>query len=661
MKELRVESVYGFERILTFLVAGQFDQAFKLSGILAGELGLPNPYLSYQRYGYAKAQIYGSAPLGVKMSAMASLHIRPTMTNTERILTYYKLQFETYNDIYSFLYDAARQIEGIFGVNITRLMTGQVLQPILVSLSAVTAPPEGISPNIFIATMLYLISILTGKEKDKSEKALRYAYLSEAYNDLAKNGSMFSRPYYQNKAFMYSIQFSEKANEAREKLMPAIKDLEGYASTRSVRYFYPRMATYFPFFVVDRNAWSSGTPQQSGSIALFRPEFQHTASEGTPLLGGIYSSTGSGKTTLLNSLTYYAWAHNNFVIRLEIDMRDAMAAQLMAIPLSQSHPAYATLRSQGINPSGVGAGNVVSVLVVERRADLDMVPSKPTAVDRLLYVENLDAFHLPWERVVAPKKVFALRFTGDIRTAARAFRTTLESFRLWRMRNKTIPAFMGIDEAYTGASSMPSYTYARALGMAAESSTNLMMTARGLGISLYVATQRPKMIVAGVRTQVSHIFAADVGEEKDIDVILSRIPKSSRDREAVEGLFTRSEIRSDPYHWFVWVNLLNGSINVIRSAVAPAAMEMPGKSSWDQFHDAKLSLETWDQAPTLFGNVGTESNPLPVHEPFLPERDRKKRGYIQRPPKAEPEEKEDEKGEAAAPVQPVDKGFDVVL
>ncbi|MDG7045600.1 MAG: hypothetical protein JRN32_02135 [Nitrososphaerota archaeon] len=660
MKELRVESVYGFERILTFLVAGQFDQAFKLSGILAGELGLPNPYLSYQRYGYAKAQIYGSAPLGVKMSAMVSLHIRPTMTNTERILTYYKLQFETYNDIYSFLFDAARQIEGVFGVNITRLMTGQVLQPILVSLSAVTAPPEGISPNIFIATMLYLISILTGKEKDKSEKALRYAYLSEAYNDLAKNGSMFSRPYYQNKAFMYSIQFNAKANDARERLVPAIKELEGYASTRSVRYFYPRMATYFPFFVVDRNAWSSGTPQQSGSIALFRPEFPHTASEGKPLLVGIYSSTGSGKTTLLNSLTYYAWIHNNFILRLEVDIRDAMAAQLMALPLPPQHPAYSTLRAQELNPSAVGIENIISVLIIENKADLDLVPNNPTSVDRVLYVENLDAFHLPWERIVAPRKVFSLRSSGNTRTGIRAFRSTLESFRTWRTKNRAIPTFIGVDEAYTGASSMPSYRQARALGMSAESFTDLAMVARGLGISLYLATQRPKMIVAGARTQLSHIFAADVGEEKDIDIILSRIPKSSRDREAVEGLFARSEIRSDPYHWFVWVNLLDGSINVIRSVIAPTSMEMPGKSSWDQFHDAKLSLETWDQVPTLFGNVGTESNPLPVYEPLLPERDRKKRGYIQRPPKAEPEE-DKEKGEAAAPAPPVDKGFDVVL
>jgi hypothetical protein len=172
---------------------------------------------------------------------------------------------------------------------------------------------------------------------------------------------------------------------------------------------------------------------------------------------------------------------------------------------------------------------------------------------------------------------------------------------------------------------MPSYTFARALGMATESSVNLMMTARGLSISLFVATQRPKMLSAGIRTQISHIFAADVGEEKDIEIILERIPKSSKDRESVENLFQQSEIRSDPYHWFIWVNMLQGKIEVIRSAIAPVAAEMPSMSSWDQFNEAKLALESWHAVPTLFNDIGTPTRPLPIYEPFLPERERAKK------------------------------------
>ena len=645
MNEIRVESVYGFERIVAAVLNGNINQAFELSAILAGELDLPNPYLSYQRFSFAKDQIYGSGSPAVRMAALANLKIKPTMTNTDRILTYYRLQYETFTDLFSFMFDAARRIEENFGVSITQLMTGEVLQPIIVSLSAVTTPPEQTSPAVFLATMLYLVSILTGEAKEDAQEALRYAFEVEAYNELVKHGSAVRRPYFQYKAFLYNIMFNEKSKKAREKLAPAIRSLESYSGEKTIRYFYPRMQSYIPFFIVDKNAWYSGTPQQSGSVALYKPDFPHTATEGKPLLAGIYSSTGSGKTTLLNSLTYYAWLHGNFIVRLEIDMRDAMAAQLMALPLNPNHPAYPTLRAQGLEPMGIGINNVISLLVVEKRSDIDLVPSKPTAVDRLLFVENLDAFHLPWERIAAPKRIFALRFTGDIRTSARVFRTVIESFRLWRMKNKSIPTFMGIDEAYTGASSMPSYTYARALGMAAESSTNLMMTARGLGIALYIATQRPKMIVAGVRTQVSHIFAADVGEEKDMDVILSRIPKSSKDREAVESLFQRSEIRSDPYHWFVWVNLLNGQINVIRSAIAPTALEMPSKSSWDQFNDAKFALESWNEVPTLFKDIGTESNPMPIYEPFLPEKERKKRGTTVRPKtpaSAEPEEQKEE-------------------
>ena len=659
MKEIRIETVYGFERILSSILSGRLDEAFKLADILAGDLELPNPYLSYQRLNFAKDQIYSKGSPAVRMAALVSLKIRPTMTNTDRILTYYQLQYETHRDLYNFLFDAARVIEKAYGVSIMQLMTGDVLEPIIVSLSAVTSPPEGINPGIFLASMLYMVSILTGKEREGAEEALKYAFLVEAYNALVKYGSVFRRPYFQNKSFYYAILAEQKVNEVRNALTEAIRIIETFSAEKSVRYFYPKIQGYIPFFIVNKNAWYSGTPQQSGSIELFKSDFPHTTTQGIPLLGGIYSSTGSGKTTFLNSLTYYAWLHGNFILRLEIDMRDAMASQLMALPLPQDHPAYATLREEGLNPIGIGAENVISAVFVEKKSDLDIIPSKPTKVDRIIYVENLNAFHLPWERIVQKKKLFALRYTGDLRSAARIFRTVIESFRIWRMKNKEIPAFLGIDEAYTGASSMPSYTYARPLGMASESSTNLMMTARGLNIALFISTQRPKMIVAGVRTQVSHIFAADVGEQKDVEIILGRIPKGSKDREAVENLLQRSEIRADPYHWFVWINLLNGQINVVRSAIPPTSMEMPGMTAWDQFKRHNLALESWDQVPTLFSDTGTQSNPLPVYEPLLPEKERKD---VFRPRSRKKENKEEEeKKENKEEDLGFDSGFSINL
>ena len=622
---IRVEAIYGYERIVSYVLNGRLDDAFKLADILAGQLGLPNPYLSYQRFQILKSVLYSHLPLGIKFSSLKGIRINPPMTKTNAVLTYYREMLDTYLDFFEFLYNAARKVEDVYGVNITQLMTGQVLQPIIVSLSAVTTPPENTSPDLFMAMMISLIACLTGKEKKSAFETLKYALLEMAYKELSETGPIYRRPEFQSKSLYYSVIFNQTFDSARASLAEAIRSLEEVSTEKYIRYFYPKMITYSPFFIVDRNAWYSGAPQSSGTISLYKPNFPAVATEGKPHSGGIYSSTGSGKTTLLNSLTYYALVNGNFALRLEIDMRDAMTPQLFALPLNQNHPAYTTLRAEGLSPIGLGAENVISLMVVEKKSDLDMIPVKPTAVDRVLYVQSLDAFHLPWERIVAPKKIFAIRYTGDMRSTARIFRTIIESFRVWRMQNKQIPIFVGIDEAYAGAGNMPSYTFARALGMATESSVNLMMTARGLSISLFVATQRPKMLSAGIRTQISHIFAADVGEEKDIEIILERIPKSSKDRESVENLLQQSEIRSDPYHWFIWVNMLQAKIEVIRSAIAPVAAEMPNMSSWDQFNEAKLALESWNSVPTLFNDIGTPTRPLPIYEPFLPERERTKK------------------------------------
>ncbi|MCL4344086.1 MAG: hypothetical protein JRN26_00985 [Nitrososphaerota archaeon] len=624
-----IESVYGLERIIAQVTEGKVEQAFASSSALAGALELADPYISFTRYQQIKHQCDGSVPKGIALSNLKKLGVEIVgnmryMMHDDVLIMLANEKRNANVDLFEFLYEAARKIEDAYGISVIQLMTGQVLQPVLVSLSGVTTIPEGESPFVFKATMMYLISILTGKAHDEAREMYRLALGVELFGNLARKGYTWMQAPYTNEHLTYLTNFNETEARARNILDPAIKDLETYSGERTVRYSFPLMKQYFPFYIVDRNAWQTGNPQASGTIALYRPEFPHTATEGRALLGAVYSSTGSGKTTMLNSLTYYSLVHGNFAVRLEIDIRDSMSGQLMALPLSQRHPAYPTVKMQGIEPVGIGIENVISLMVVERKSDLDMVPGKPTKADRLLYVENLYAFHLPWERIAAPGKMLALRFS-DLRSTARAYRSMAESLRLWRIKDKRVPTIVSIDEAYQGASSMPSYSNAPALGMAAESSTNLMMTARGLGVALYVATQRPRMIAPGVRTQVSHIFAADVGEEKDMQVILDRVPKGSRDRQAVEMMFEQSQIRADPYHWFIWANLMNAQINVVRSVFPPTGSEMPTMTAWDQFNEAKLSFESWNQVPTLFNDIGTEGRPLPTFDAFLPEKEMKSR------------------------------------
>ncbi|MCL4343911.1 MAG: hypothetical protein JRN26_04745 [Nitrososphaerota archaeon] len=632
---INIESVYGFERIISEITEGHFEKSFSSSSALAGAVGLADPYIAFTRYDLIRHQFSHGVSIGISLHNLAKLGTKPAFMYDDVQVMLSNEKLNMHLDLFEFLYEAARKIEEAYGISVVQLMTGQVIQPVLVSLSGVTTIPEGESPYIFKSTMMYIISILTGKAHDEAKKLYKIAIGVELYDTLAHKGYTWKRAYYANKYLMYLAQFNEVETTARSILGPAIKELESYSGERTVRYFFPPMKQYYPFYIVDRNAWQSGNPQASGTIALYRPDFPHTAVANQALLGAIYSSTGSGKTTLLNSLTYYSLVHGNFVVRLDIDVRDSMQPQLMALPLDKRHPAYPTLKSQGIDSTGIGADNVISVMVVEQKSDLDQIVWKPTKLDRLLYVEDARAFHFPWERIAAPRKLFAMRYVDD-RSTARAYRTMVESLRMWRIKDRTIPLFVGLDEAYQAASSMASWSNARAFGMASESSTKLMMNARGLGIALFLATQRPKMITGGVRTQVSHIFAADVGEQKDMEVILDRIPRGSKDRQAVEALFEQSQIRADPYHWFIWLNLMNGQINVIRSVFPPTGSEMPAMTPWDQFHEAKLSLDDWHAVPTLFNDIGTESNPLPLYEAFLPEKElkekeKKKKFIIPRP------------------------------
>ncbi|MDG6927737.1 MAG: ATP-binding protein [Nitrososphaerota archaeon] len=637
---INIESVYGLERIIAEMTEGKVEQAFASSSALAGAIGLADPYIAFTRYGLIRHQFSPSVSVGIALHNLAKLGAKPVFMYDDVQVMLANERLDMHRDLFEFLYEAARKIEEAYGISVIQLMTGQVIQPVLVSLSGVTTIPEGQSPYAFKATMIYLISILTGKAHDEAKELYKLALGVELYETLARKGYTWKRAYYANKYLMYLAQFNETESKARAILGPVIKDLESYSGERTVRYFYPPMKQYFPFYIVDRNAWQSGNPQASGTIALYRPEFPHTATANQALLGAIYSSTGSGKTTLLNSLSYYSLVHGNFVVRLDIDVRDSMQPQLMALPLDRKHPAYPTLKAQGIEPTGIGSDNVISVLVVEQRSDLDQIAWKPTKLDRIIYVEDAGAFHFPWNRIAAPGKLFAMRYVDD-RSTAKAYRTMVESLRMWRIKDRTIPIFVGLDEAYQAASSMASWSNARPFGMASESSTRLMMNARGLGIALFLATQRPKMITGGVRTQVSHIFAADVGEAKDMEVILDRVPRGSRDRQAVETLFEQSQIRADPYHWFIWVNLMTGQINVIRSTFPPTGSEMAGMAPWDQFKEEKLALEDWRQVPTLFNDIGTEKNPLPVYEALLPERELKSKRRFKMS-KGEPENTDDQ-------------------
>jgi hypothetical protein len=646
VSEVKIEAIYGFENVISKLLSNQLDDAFKAASMLALELGLPNPLSAYEKYEVVKDLYTHRIPYLIRADALRSLGVRPIITYEDGVKLFFQLKYQMLKELFVFLRRAKAVMEEAFGVPINTLMNPQVIDTIIYRSTGTILGSGSEQPNYQNAIISCIYSLLTGVELKRSIKLLKLALLHENYLWLAKHGPIIKRNVYVAMFLKYEFLFTRLHNAVRAKLEPHVRALTEGEGMKHLEYSLPRewlrdvdKRLPAPFLIVERRAWATGIPITNGTVNLDHPRFPWRSQANRPLLVTILAVTGSGKTTLLNSFALYMLERGSFGLRLEVDVDDRMQGQLMALPLHQNHPAIEELKFLQMQPRGLVVKrpnvvydeirrelrdpNVISLMVVKSKKDLDTLTTKPTKIDRIVYVKELSAFHLPWDRIYKPGRLITLRFHSERKTAT-VFTALLKSYALWRMSRKENPVFIQIDEAYLGAASRISMRYGKTYARSAEQTEVFMRGARGLAISTYLSTQRPFFVAAGTRSQVSHIFSSYLGEKRDIEAVLERLPPKAIDINVVDTFLNRSEIRSSPYFWFLWVNLLDSMVKVVRPVMPPTGAEMPDMTAWDQFDEYGLTYESWDQVPTLFKDVGTEENPLEVYEPFLPEKELEK-------------------------------------
>ncbi|MEM3403755.1 MAG: hypothetical protein QXJ17_04405 [Nitrososphaeria archaeon] len=652
----RVEGVFGFERMLSNIVNGRIEDAYKIAAMLANELNIPSPYPSLEKYQIASHVLNARTPYFLKADVLKSLGLDPTLTFEENVKLLYRMKYEALRSLFVFMNRARILFEDSFGIPLHKLLNPQTVDTLIYTSTGAIAEVGSMQPDFVNSVILTIYSIICGTGIKQCLKLLKYSLLHECFIWLSKHGPLLRRSRYAAVGIKYEMLFSRMRSEVHAQLDPHVRTLGGEESLRHIEYVLPEewltsVSKRFPapFLVVERRAWATGIPVANGTVNLQHQHFPWRAEANRPLLATILATTGSGKTTLLNSLAFYMLERGSFGLRLEIDVDDRMQGQLMALPLDEKHPAFESLKSQGCSPRGFVVRtptstepeitkhamnpSIVSLMVVKNRRELQELMTKPTKLDRLLFVRNHAAFHIPWDRMHKEGRLICLRFHSE-RNTGTVFSTLLKSFALWRMTRKDMPVFVQIDEAYLGAASRVSARYGRTYLRSAEQTEVFMRGARGLGIPTFLSTQRPYFVTAGARSQVSHIFSSYLGEGRDIDAVLEKLPPKSVDVNVVDTFLKRSEIRSKPYFWFLWLNLLDSEVKVVRPMMPPCGAEMPNMTAWDQFAKHGLAFESWDEVPTLFQDVGTEDNPLPLYEPFLPEKevekllDRRRKGTL---------------------------------
>jgi len=653
--ELRIETVFGFENVVSKLLNNDLDDAFKAASMLSMELGLEDPITAYQSFDVAKNLV--NAPYLVRAEAMKSLGIKPTIGYEDTVKLFFKLKYQALRDIFVFLHRARKVIEDAFGMPLYNLVNPTFTDQLFYRSTGTVLAQGSEQPSFQNAIITCVLHVLLGLNPKKAIKLLKLSLLHECYLHLAKHGPKLKRSIYVAMFMKYSIQYGRMQNMIRAFMTPYLRALDNTETQARIEYVLPPQWLHAvakklpaPFLVVERRAWATGVPVSHGTVNLNMPDFPYKSEASRPLLAAILAVTGSGKTTLLNSLALYMLERNSFGVRLEVDVDDRMQGQLMALPLHREHSGIRELQFLGMEPRGLVVPkhnstkeevekscrdpNVLSLMIVQDESDLDQLTTLPTKIDRIVYVRDPLAFHIPWDRIYKPGRLITLRFHSERKTAA-AFMTLMRSLSQWRMSRKDVPVFVQIDEAYLGAASKISMRYSRAYMRSAEQTEIFMRGARGLSIACFVSTQRPFFVAAGARSQVSHIFSSFLGEKRDVETVEERLPPNTIDVNVVDTILKRSEIRTAPYFWFLWINLLDSKVNVIRPCLPPTGAEMANMTAWDQFHEYGLTYESWHEVPTLFKDIGTLENPLPVYEPFLPEKEYERK-YMDRRRKGTP-------------------------
>ncbi len=449
-------------------------------------------------------------------------------------------------DRFNGLLELKERIEEAYGEDIGRLAPPGFIEDLISHQIGFSSSLGGYPAELYDACLLTSLALITGYKDELPplvSMALKIHYYMSIITESRYNIPLYTLKYRRLKK-KFDILFKTTFSEIRP-YIEKIKEIE----ESSIRYRLgplwitevSRSQDRLPavLFKIPNSSWMSGTIPHKGTIVLNPIHFDLFPTGNRALINAVYGITGSGKTTLITSLALARLDRGGFGFRAEIDVDMRMQTQLMALPLQKEHPAYKWLvEHERLKPRGLIVKRenmskeeiekelrdpaIIDLVVVTDDKQLDDV-WPPLKFSRVVYVERPDAFKLDFSILARPGRIISMRFVDD-HTTRLAYRSLVRSFMDWRRRNKKIKAFFQIEEALLGAAAMPSMIYGGSSVRSAETVAVLSRGARGLGLAMDISTQRASWLVAGARSQVSNIFTGYIGEKKDLDVVLQRLP-----------------------------------------------------------------------------------------------------------------------------------------
>ena len=563
----------------------------------------------------------------VESSPIVRLGVSSTILNQQLVfkdeikLESVLLRAEAVLEAYRLMLEVVEKLERQMHNNIMRLISIWVVRDIQLGESFVRA--EGVEELNVLGNLLAKC-LLCKVPVERVSGIVRDAFTFTALIQSMKLSSPLPKLERMMKIEEYRSRFKMEYLKLNSEVTPRLSWAEEEGGEEERKLYYELDRTWHvwvesdpyklpaPFLIVPKSFWSHGVLPRSGEINLRPIRFPPFAVRGKVLLNAVYGVLGSGKTMLLNSLAVYRLDRNGFGLRIELDWARRLQTQLMATPLHSEHPAYRVLVDTfRLKPRPM---DVVSLVIVRGDSDLKYA-NPPLKIDRIVYVENPLAFHLDtyWDELYKPGRLVCLKFL-NMNLTAPAYISLLKSFLEYRASHRNIDMFIQVEEAMMGASAKISMMWSRSMMMSSEEIELLIQSLRGLGLTGDISSQRPSYIIVSARGQVNNIFCSHMAPQ-DLDAVFQGLPEKGTYELARQVLSDGSISFNENYKWFLWIDKVNDRIEFIRSVVPPCGCEIGDMDPTEIFQEYGLIAEGWSKVKRL------NREPLPEHEPFLPEKE----------------------------------------
>jgi hypothetical protein len=604
------QTIYGVETILVSLIKGEFDTAMNTASRLAPYYDAEDPMASW----YNAEVIFNN----INSSILTRTNLVKSVLDSTKTPKGCWNQASLYQLAVSIRVDALDKIfrllnrakiiqEQMRGTPIYQQLREGFTRELMLELAGVNTRSE-YSTYIYNAMLLSVswLLILGYDRRLLNVIELAFRHHTLAYMILNWKSSFYKAKWLKEKHEVESM-FPILYNAMKGQLDPYLSQLETEEAPAKIEYLFPMHWIQAvdadpeklpaPFLIVPRRAWTDGKPPRSGEIELMYPKqgvVPLFPRGNEPLINTIFGSTGSGKTILENALAMARLDRGGFGIRLELDRYSRLQSQMMGLKLSHRHPAIKWVTEvEHLQPRGC---DIISLVVVENENDLSKIRSAPTKLDRLVYVQDVRAFELPWDRLYKRGRMLCVRFVSDSLTL-RALKTILKSFTRWR-ESETVPCFIQGDEALTLASSKIRAGYGKASIRLSDEIDTLFRNVRGMGIALDMSTQRPADVIKAATTEMTDLFVSNLGEE-DAEKVIAMLP-SSADRKVIRSLLTEGRLSHDQkIKWFVWMSKRQDSVGAIRAIFPPCGAEVQDTKREDLFAEEGLLLPSWADVKKL--------------------------------------------------------------